>query len=260
MAIWIIIPAYNEERRIRATLGDYVYLGDKIGEIIKIIVVSESKDKTNSIVSNYSRRHNNVMLIRSGERLGKGGAVRRGFDTACKKADGQDIIGFVDADDAIGSTEALKLIKHLKKPGISGAIGSRYMHGSRIKGSIPLKRIIPSRIYNLLVKSLFGLKYNDTQCGAKFFKKTALCSIREKIVLSDMSFDVNLLYALRGKRYKIEEVPITYDATSPDTTVVLGWQMIQMFVTIIGYKISVTGLGRSIPIALKSRIYNIFKR
>ena len=260
MAVWIIIPAYNEAKRIKATLDDYGSLASRTGEEIRIIVVSESRDRTNSIVSNYSKKHHNVTLITSKARLGKGGAVRKGFEMACKKANKKDIVGFVDADDAIESAESLKLIRHLEKPGISGAIGSRYMRESKIKGDIPLKRIIPSRIYNLLVRVLFGLKYKDTQCGSKFFKKTALCSVVGKMVLSDMSFDVNILYALWNKGYRVEEVPIVYDATSPDTTVVLGWQMVQMFVTIVGYRISITRIGKSIPVTLKSKVYGIFRK
>ena len=84
------------------------------------------------------------------------------------------------------------------------------MPGAKIKKYQPIKRIIASRAYNILVRLILFLPYYDSQCGAKIFTSKAIKSILHTIIPVGWEFDVALLYALRKKGFRIKEVPIVW--------------------------------------------------
>lgn len=230
MHVSIIIPAYNEETRIGRTLNDYSSL---LGEDVELIVVVEGEDQTESIVKSFAKRHRKVRLIYSKERSGKGEAVTKGMKIACKVARDSDIVGFVDADDSTSAHEAWKMIRHLEAGDGEGVIGNRYWRGI---GGIPMSRFIASRAYNVFVRTLFGFPFDDTQCGAKFFRAGALKGILGKIVLKDMSFDINLLYELQKRGKKVEEVRINYNPIYKGSTVSTGRLSANLFISTLRYR------------------------
>ncbi|HKM59975.1 MAG TPA: glycosyltransferase family 2 protein, partial [Candidatus Bathyarchaeia archaeon] len=79
MKLSIVIPAYNEEKRIRRTLECLV---DQFNGSCEILIVSESKDKTNDIVTEFSKNSAVVKLLASNNRLGKGGAFKKGVENS----------------------------------------------------------------------------------------------------------------------------------------------------------------------------------
>ncbi|MEM0154784.1 MAG: glycosyltransferase, partial [Methanothrix sp.] len=147
MKVYLIIPAYNEQSRIINTMKFYedVFRKDAIKH--SIIVVSESTDKTNTIIRNIKKKHGDVSLIYSKHRLGKGGAIKKGFLYAISKSSGNDIIGFVDADNAVHATEFMRMIRYLEaNKSIKGVIASRYLKASKIVGHLALSRYLSSRL------------------------------------------------------------------------------------------------------------------
>jgi glycosyltransferase involved in cell wall biosynthesis len=247
----MIISAFNEEKRIRRALKDYSRLLQLFGKDITIIIMSESTDKTNSIVSSYSKKYKNIRLIKNAERLGKGGAILKTFQILCKTCSPKDIIGFVDSDESVPSSEVARLIKTLKVRRIDGIIGSRYLPGSKIIGKMPETRVIASRAYNILVKLLFALPYSDTQCAAKFFRADAVCALIGRIVLYHTTIDVDILYKMKLDKRKVIEVPIIYKVVPGG----IKPRILTIFMTTVGLRLSHTRTWKYIPDKIKYGLY-----
>ncbi len=207
------------------------------------------------------KRYKNVLLINSKRRLGKGGAIIKGFRFALPKLSSNDILGFVDADNAVYASEFIKMLNFMKNNSeVDGIIASRYIKGSRIVGDLPFSRFIASRLYNVMVKVLFGLKFKDTQCGAKIFRARVIRNIINTLSIVDMSFDINLLYSSSKFGFNIVEFPITYHQVNEGTKLILHRQIPQMLLVTIGFRLSRSRFNRIFPVKLRSRIYNVVKK
>ena len=201
--ISLIIPAYNEEKRISPTLESYAkyFAKDEI-----IVVVNGSSDNTIGVVEEAAKKHKNIIYLNIDEAIGKGSAIIEGF----KLAQG-DYLCFIDADSSTEPDQVEKLYSHLKDSNYAGAIGSRWIEGAEIKKYQPVSRIVASRVYNYLVRSILGLPYKDTQCGAKIFKREPIMNVIHEISPTKWEFDVSLLYTLHKHGYKIKEIPIIWE-------------------------------------------------
>jgi glycosyltransferase involved in cell wall biosynthesis len=181
MKLSLVIPAYNEEKRIKKTLLDYDQFLQSNYECYEIIVVCDGcYDQTPLIVKNYSKTNNKIKLLEFEHRLGKGGGIIEGF----KHAEGE-IIGFTDADGATNPFEYQKLINSVIK-GVDVAIGSRRVKGARITVHQSSEREFVSKIFNILVKIIFSLEVNDTQCGCKVFKEEVVKKILPLLITSGL--------------------------------------------------------------------------
>ena len=120
------------------------------------------------------------------------------------------IIAFVDADSSTEPDQLYFIYNKIENSKYDGVIGSRWIKGAKIKKYQPWKRVIASRVYNLLVKLILFLPYRDTQCGAKVFSNRPIKSILNSVIPVGWEFDVALLYALRKRGFKIKEVPIVW--------------------------------------------------
>lgn len=205
MKLSIIIPAYNEEKRIVPVLEDYYKLFTKeLGSEFEIIIICNNcSDKTYEVSANYCKDKDNMDTINISYYTGKGGAVLRGFEIA----EG-DLIGFTDADESVSAKEYLKLYQNIRNN--DGVIGSRKMEGSIIYPERSKFNQISSKVFNTLVRTLYGLKYKDTQCGAKIFTKELAKEFTLKTQTNGWVFDVELLYICKKQNKSILEYPITW--------------------------------------------------
>ena len=205
--ICIIIPAYNEERRIGKTLEYYsnyfnnLFKKEKLDYEI-LVVINNTTDRTEEVVKKLAERNKRVLYLNL-KPGGKGFAVIEGFKDALKREN--DLIGFVDADMATSPEEYWKLIKNIGN--YDGIIASRAVKGSNVRSS--LYRRVTNRIFNLLVKLFLHLKYKDTQCGAKLFKRKTIEQLLKNQTMTQWAFDVDLLYKLKGK--KIKEIATNWE-------------------------------------------------
>lgn len=207
MKICIVIPAYNEEKRIAKTLDDYCEFfktKKKQNEIDFeiLVVINNTTDKTEEIVKSYQKKHKELKYLNF-KQGGKGFAVIKGFEYALTKD--FDLVGFVDADDSTEAEEYFRLIE--KMNGYDGVIASRYVKGAIVNPKQSIQRIIVSRIFNFLIRVLFLMPYRDTQCGAKIFRRKAIERVLPKLSMSQWAFDVDLLYSARKLGFEIKEVP-----------------------------------------------------
>jgi len=203
MKLSIIIPAYNEEKRIGKTISSYVSRFDpKFGNMYEIIVVCDGcTDKTAEIVKNFPRKRGSILCIEKKNKLGKGGGVLKGFEVASG-----DIVGFVDADDAFDIDGVEKLVD-LVDSGYDCAIASKWKGRTFLQVTEPFFRKIASRGWNLILKILFGIKVHDAQAGAKFLKRNVLKSL-PPIRCTGFEFDGELLWRISQKGFSIEEIYI----------------------------------------------------
>ncbi len=200
--ISIVIPAHNEEDRIGPTLEAYgLYFKEKkkVEKLdFEIIVVNNaSKDNTLEVVKKEMKGCKEIRYL-DFKQGGKGFAIIQGI-----KSSKGDFVGFVDADMSTSPEAFYDLYKNIGK--YDCIIGSRWMKDSKANRSIG--KYVRSKGFNYLVRVLFMIPYKDTQCGAKIFRREAILSIINEIKSIKWAFDVNLLYLLRKKGFKIKEHP-----------------------------------------------------
>jgi len=225
----VIIPAYNEEKRIEKSLSLYLPIITKRFKSYEMIVVCNGcTDNTPEIVKKISKNNPNVTLLEFKEKIGKGGAIIEGI----KVARGE-IIGFLDADASTLPESVISLVESIGEH--DGIIGSRWVRGALIYQKQPYIRRVLSRVFNILVKLLFDLKYEDTQCGAKFFKKEAIKKVASEVCLTDWSFDVELLYRMKLHGFTVKEHPIKW-AENGHSKLHLMKTPIKMFFSVVGLR------------------------
>jgi len=206
----IVIPAYNEERRIGATLEAYSSFFEGLRNEKKLdyeilVVINGTTDRTEEIVREFCASNKRIRYLnfRQG---GKGFAVIEGFKDALKRDN--DLIGFVDADMATLPEDFYELVKKIR--GWPGAIASRYVRGAIIDPKPTFQRLIAKRVFNMWIRAWLFLPYRDTQCGAKVFRRDIVEIFLPELKMSGWAFDVDILYCLKRKGIKLLEIPTNW--------------------------------------------------
>lgn len=254
MNLSIVIPAYNEEKRIGPTLTTYLeYFNKKKISYEIIVVLNGCKDNTREVVGKFAKKSKTLKLIDIKENIGKGGAVIEGF----KKAQG-DLIGFIDADASTQPDSFDDLVKKIEDS--DAIIASRWIKGSIVEPKQPFARRFASRGFNYFVRILFGLKLHDTQCGAKLFKHNAIKSVIPEMGITKWAFDVDLLFKLKRKGYKIKEITTVWK-DKKGTQLKIGKTIPEMFFAVIRLRLIyspfrfMVNLYDKLPERMKFRYY-----
>jgi dolichyl-phosphate beta-glucosyltransferase len=201
----LIFPAFNESRRLAATLDQVLsYVSQQHWKAEIIVVNDGSADETREIVRQYSARNPIVRLVDNPGNRGKGYSVRNGMLTARG-----DMLLFSDADLSSPISEAPKLLAALEN-GADIAIGSRWMKSELQTERQSITRQIFGRMYNLLLRILLGLDYKDTQCGFKAFTRNAARAIFSAQRIERWGFDPELLFLAKVYGLRVAEVPVEW--------------------------------------------------
>ncbi|MBZ5627707.1 MAG: glycosyltransferase family 2 protein [Acidobacteriia bacterium] len=201
----LIFPAFNEGRRLAATLDVVLSYVSRQQWKAEIIVVDDgSSDGTAEIVRRFAQKDPRVLLVQNPGNRGKGYSVRNGM----LKAEG-DVLLFSDADLSSPISEAPKLLAAIAG-GADVAIGSRWVDPKLQTERQPVLRQIFGRTYNLLLRLVLGLHYKDTQCGFKAFTRSAARQIFSAQRIDRWGFDAELLYLARIYGLRIAEVPVLW--------------------------------------------------
>ena len=247
-SISIVIPAYNEERRLPATLRSILeYLRTRDWAPWEIVVVNDgSKDGTAAVAARFAAEHAGVRVLENPGNRGKGYSVRHGM----LEAQG-DWALFTDADlsSPIGEVEKLwsaaereraqvaveeldKMIAAARASGASVAIGSRAVDRRLIAVRQSLFRETAGRIFNLLMRAVTGLPFADTQCGFKLFERNAVQQVFRRQRIERWGFDAEVLFIAQKFGYKIVEVPVRW-SHSEGTKVSMFGDSVNMFLDLL---------------------------
>jgi dolichyl-phosphate beta-glucosyltransferase len=199
----IIIPVYNEERRLPNTFEQiFNFLEKQNYEYEVLLVENGSNDRTYEIAQAFSKKYKELQVLQCKER-GKGLAVRHGMLLARG-----DYRFMCDADFSMPPEE----INRFLPPALDGydiAIASREAPGA-VRYNEPFHRHFVGRGFNLMIRLLALPGLHDTQCGFKCFSAESAQSLFPRQTISGWSFDVEVLYIARRTGYKIIELPIPW--------------------------------------------------
>ena len=189
----LLIPAYNEERRIEPVLRDYAqfFRTNYAGKFEIVVVLNGCVDDTLGVVERVASEYPEIRALNFSAPIGKGGALIEGL----RLTTGTDLIGYVDADGATSPAAFLDLVQCCGE--VDCAIGSRWLPGSVLHQAQSQQRRVFSRGFHALVQMLFWMNIADTQCGAKVMRREAVQNIHSNLCIADVAFDINLLYALK---------------------------------------------------------------
>ncbi|MBI3449052.1 MAG: glycosyltransferase family 2 protein [Acidobacteria bacterium] len=205
-ALSLVIPAYNEEVRLSGSLDAVARFASSYPAGCEVILVDDgSSDRTAEIARGFAAKHRLSRVLVNERNRGKGYSIRRGVLDATG-----DTILISDADLSTPLTEAAKLLERLKAMGEGIAIGSRGLAGSNVEIRQNALRELMGRTFNLVVRSMTGLPFRDTQCGFKAMSRRIAEPIFRRARVDRFSWDVEILYVARKRGVKIEEIPVTW--------------------------------------------------
>ena len=200
----IVIPAYNEEKRLGPFLTDTIRLADNSDLSFEIIVVDDgSHDNTVKVAENLAQGHENVHILELATNRGKGYAVRRGLLAARG-----EVRCFLDADGATSAKEILRLLPMMEQYDV--------VFGSRIKqekGQELVRKWYRHAIgivFNVVLKSVLRLPYLDTQCGFKTLRAKVVDRIVSRLYINGFGFDMELVYLAHRAGFKCHEVAVSW--------------------------------------------------
>lgn len=221
----IVIPSYNEELRLPASLekiATYIRAGRPNTEVI--VVDDGSTDGTAAVAALWHDRIPLLRIVSNGMNRGKGFSVRHGSLEARAP-----IALFTDADLSSPIEESEKLLAALQTHDV--AIGSRAVDRSLIEVHESAFREFAGIVFNRIVRVILRLPFVDTQCGFKAFRRERCRIIFEQQTIERFGFDPELLYLARHHGLSIAEVPVRW-AHSPATKVSMLRDSVQMFVDV----------------------------
>jgi dolichyl-phosphate beta-glucosyltransferase len=221
----IVIPSYNEESRLPASLEKIAnYVREKRPSSEVLVVDDGSTDQTAAVAESWRNRIPQIRVLSNGRNRGKGFSVRHGF----LEARGE-IVLFTDADLSSPIEEGEKLFAAL--PTYDVAIGSRAVDRSLIEVHESPFREFAGIIFNKLVRLILWLPFVDTQCGFKAFRRERCRIMFEQQTIERFGFDPELLYLARHHGLRVKEVPVRW-AHSPATKVNMLRDSVQMFLDV----------------------------
>jgi dolichyl-phosphate beta-glucosyltransferase len=210
--ISIIVPAYNEHRRISKTLetiNDYFLRTPLTRQII--VVDDGSDDGTLEVVENLKKDISDLRLIAYYPNRGKGHAIKKGIE----ESRGEYLL-FTDADNSTPIEEFAKFYPLLRDNHV--VIGSRYLSGSTIVVKQPRYRVIIGRWGNKLIQFFLLDGVEDTQCGFKAFQHDAAKQIFSRMRVNRFGFDIEILSIARLLNFTVKEMPVSW-YNSPESRI-----------------------------------------
>ncbi len=207
ISISIVIPAYNEEKRLPATLAAvFSYLDARSWKSAEVLVVDDgSSDATARVAAGFASRHSRLRLLANPGNRGKGYSIRHGV----MEARGEWVL-FTDADLSAPIEELDKLLAACRERGVPIAIGSRALDRSLIDIHQSAFRENAGRVFNFLMRLSTGLPFLDTQCGFKLFEASAAREVFRRQRLERFGFDAEVLFIARRLGYSAVEVPVRW--------------------------------------------------
>jgi glycosyltransferase involved in cell wall biosynthesis len=229
-SLLLLIPAYNEERRIEPVLREFgqYFKEQYAGKFQLVVVLNGCRDNTLGVVQKVAADYPFIRALDFPDPIGKGGALIEGL----KLAPAADLVGYVDADGASPPRAFHELVKLSDRADC--VIGSRWLPGAVLHQAQPRLRRFTSRCFHLIVEMLFWMHIKDTQCPCKVIHRGAVEKIHSSLRIADLAFDVNLLYSLTHAGFSVLEVPTEWtDKIGSKVTASLFRSSLTMFLSVV---------------------------
>ena len=209
----IVVPAFDEQDRLGASIErmlDHLGSNEKVtGTRAELIVVDDgSSDKTSEVASAAAEKFPAVptKVVRYEVNRGKGFAVKTGLLAA-----GADIALFSDADLSTPIEEMEKLVAPIRAGEYDVTFGTRAIDRSLIGTHQPWRREQGGRVMNLIIKTMSGLKFHDTQCGFKAFNMLKFRPLLDVMTIDRFGFDVEFLFVAQYHGLRLAEIPVRWN-------------------------------------------------
>lgn len=205
----IVVPAFEEQERLGGSIRKILSYLIETGVNGELIVVDDgSTDETARIAESACSEFPNVdsKVIRYEENRGKGFAVKTGLLAASA-----DTALFSDADLSTPIEEMSKLIEPVLNGKYEVTFGSRALDRSLIGTRQPWRREQGGRVMNLIIKSMSGLRFLDTQCGFKAFNMLKFRPLLDLMTIDRFGFDVEFLFVAKHNGLRLAEIPVKWN-------------------------------------------------
>ncbi len=205
----IVIPAYNESDRLGGPLRSILDHIASTGLDAELIVVDDgSSDDTYAVAKSgfNGLPPEQARVIRYDQNRGKGFAVKTGLLDARAP-----IALFSDADLSTPIEEMSKLIDPIREGKYDVAFGSRAIDRTLIGTHQPWRREQGGKVMNLIIRTLSGLPFSDTQCGFKAFDMTKFRPLLDVMTIDRFGFDVEFLFVANYHNLRLAEVPVRWN-------------------------------------------------
>ncbi|MBE7040284.1 MAG: glycosyltransferase family 2 protein [Ruminococcaceae bacterium] len=225
--ISLVIPAYNEEKRIGKTLEVfYEYMNRTFSDFEIVAVNDGSKDRTVDVLEMYKEKMPRLKVLTYEKNRGKGGAVKYGVENAIG-----DYIFFTDADMPYPIENVEHAVDILEKTGADAVLGKR----KQIKNGekYPWYRNVISKGFSFLVNIVLKINTTDTQCGFKGFKKETAEKIFSKSRLTGWGFDVEIFFLASKYEMKTERIEVELFHDNDGSKISVVTDSIKMFKELI---------------------------
>lgn len=202
----VIIPAYNEEKRIGLTLQKTCdFLAQRSWNYEIIAVDDGSRDQTVRVIKEMASERDAIRVFQNGRNRGKGFSVRHGLKVARGR-----FIGFMDADYKT-DIKALDEVMMQLENRAEVVIGDRTLQTTEILARRSVLREFGSGAFKNLLRFLMGIRdYADTQCGFKFFREQIMRQVFALQKVDGYMFDVEILLILGRMNCEVEKLPVVW--------------------------------------------------
>jgi dolichyl-phosphate beta-glucosyltransferase len=204
----VVVPAWNEELRIGATLDCLLRDGAALNIEDVIVVNDGSTDRTAELVRERASKHQGapcIRLIDHEENRGKGAALRTGLASATTP-----LVGYIDADLSVGPADFAEAARRIEA-GADIVVGYRISATGRPDGrGQPFVRYWLSRVFKRIQRGIIGLRLRDTQCPFKLFTREAAALAVPRCTSVGWGFDVEVLLVASRAGLRIEEIPVQW--------------------------------------------------
>lgn len=231
-SISIVIPAYNEEKKLSRTLKELKNFLEKRDDVKEIIFVNDgSTDNTEKILLEESRKNSWLRVVSYPINKGKGFAIKKGMLSSVG-----DVVAFTDADLAYSFSNLEEALRESDNHDV--VIGSRKLAGDKSVNRQKFFRKIAGKSYSFIINALLNHKIIDTQCGLKVFNRNAVKEIFTLQRINGFAFDTEILVIARFKGFKIKEIPamLDKDHLNGRSSVNLLTDSVKMFVDVLKIK------------------------
>jgi glycosyltransferase involved in cell wall biosynthesis len=193
-----VFPVFDEEENIGPLLDEALSTLGGFAESFEIVVVDDgSRDGTADVVRAYAERHPEVRLVVHPSNLGYGLALRSGLSHSRG-----DPVAFVDGDRQFRIADLARLFERLDQADV--------VAGRRIKRADPWHRLVIARVYHVVLRSVFGLRLHDADCGFKLYRRAVIDDIVPKLESRAAFVSPELLIRAQAAGYRIDEVPVPH--------------------------------------------------